>query len=276
MEKLDRLGWAAGFSFVSYGVNIGVRANDPSLVGQIRLLLPPGWRPASSPVVDRVYSLLAGRQGNRPGVRRLNLLYGDETRIARTSSLADALDKLESDLQLYVAQSARRRIFVHAGVAEWSGKAIIIPGRSYSGKTTLVAELVRAGARFYSDEYAIFDDRGLVHPYPKPLAIRDLAGDQKKCPPELLGGSCGHGPIPVGLVVVSSFKAGVRWRPRPVSAGQGVLALLANTVAARRKPEPSLITFRRALGGALVLRGARGEAREIAASILERVDTFHE
>jgi hypothetical protein len=34
---------------------------------------------------------------------------------------------------------------------------------SYSGKTTLVSELIRAGATYYSDEYAVIDERGRVH-----------------------------------------------------------------------------------------------------------------
>jgi hypothetical protein len=275
MEKLDRLGWVAGFSFTSYGVRIGVRCNDLSLVSRLEPLLPPGWRPVNSAPVDRLYSLLAGRPGRRPGARTLNLAYADVTRIARASSLDDVLESFESDLQLYVAQSAPKRVFVHAGVVEWSNKAIIIPGRSYSGKTTLVAELVRAGARFYSDEYAVFDERGRVHPYPKSLAVRDLSGRQQKRPPEFFGGSFGHRPIPVGLVMVSSFKSGARWRPKTASRGQGVLALLANTVAARRNPETSLNAFNRALGDALILTGTRGEAREAAASLLDAIDAAH-
>ena len=73
------------------------------------------------------------------------------------------LDTLESDLQLHVAEQARRRLFVHAGVVGWKGRAIVIPGRSFTGKTTLVAELVRAGASYYSDEYALIDSRGKIH-----------------------------------------------------------------------------------------------------------------
>jgi hypothetical protein len=273
MEKLDRLEWAAGFSFNSYGITIGVRANDPSLVAQLEPLLPPGWSPSSSPRVDRLYSLLGAKPGTRPGVRSLNLAYADVLRIARSSDLQEVMERFESDLQLYVAESARKRIFVHAGVVEWSNKAIVIPGRSHSGKTTLVAELVRAGARFYSDEYAVFDEHGRVHPYPKPLAVRDAVGKQVRCTPEDFGGCSGHKPIPVRGLVVTSFKAASRWRPRTVSAGKGILALLANTVAARRKPAGSLNVFKQVVADAVVLSGPRGEARESAASILEAIES---
>jgi hypothetical protein len=66
-----------------------------------------------------------------------------------------------------VAENARRWIFVHAGVVAWRGQAIVIPGATQSGKTSLVAALVRAGAEYFSDEYAVFDARGRVHPLPR-------------------------------------------------------------------------------------------------------------
>ena len=161
-------------------------------------------------------------------------------------------------------------MFIHAGVAGWRGKAILIPGSSFSGKTTLVAELVKAGADYYSDEYAVVDRRGRVHAYPKPLSIRE--GDalkQKKYPVEALGGKPGVRPLPLGLVVVTRYEPGAEWRPESLSAGQGTLELLANTVSARREPERALDTFKNFFPGARFLKGARGEAKETVPLILE-------
>jgi hypothetical protein len=42
---------------------------------------------------------------------------------------------------------------------------MVLPGKSFAGKTTLVAALVRAGAEYWSDEYAVLDANGDVHPY---------------------------------------------------------------------------------------------------------------
>jgi hypothetical protein len=36
MEKLDRLGWAAGIAFTAYGLSIGVRVSDRSALARIR------------------------------------------------------------------------------------------------------------------------------------------------------------------------------------------------------------------------------------------------
>ena len=98
--------------------------------------LPEGWKPARSPVVERMYSLLIGAPGPWSNVRRFHLLYGNAERLARTLELGSLCEAFETDLQLYVAQAARHRVFVHAGVVGWQGQAIVIPGRSFSGKST--------------------------------------------------------------------------------------------------------------------------------------------
>jgi len=194
--------------------------------------------------------------------------------MARSRDIADVLESLESDLQLYVAERARRRLFVHAGVVGWRGKAVIIPGRSFSGKSRLVAELVRAGATYYSDEYAVIDSSGRVHPYARPLALRAEGSDrQTKYPAESLGIVTGSRPLPVGLVVACRYKRGANWRPRLLSQGQGALEMLANAVPARSNPKASLATIERVVSQAPVLKGPRGEAALAAASILKRLET---
>src|SRR5579862_5116240 len=156
MQKLDRLGWAAGICFRSYGVRIGIRTNTPEVLDRLPPLLPPGWKPGTSPIVDVLYSLKVG-SGKPARIRQYHLLYSGPRRVARSLELEELFEPLESDLQALVAGAARRRVFVHAGVVGWKGQAIVIPGRSYSGKTLLVAALVRAGATYYSDEYAVLD-----------------------------------------------------------------------------------------------------------------------
>jgi hypothetical protein len=270
MDKIDRLGWAAGIAIKSYGVSVGIRTNDARVLDKLVERLPPVWRPARSPVVERLYSVFMGGEGARPGVRRFNLLYGDLQRLVRSVNEEHVLDALESDLHLHVAEMAARRSFIHAGVVGWRGKAVIIPGRSFSGKTTLTRELVRAGARFYSDEYAVLDARGRVHPFHRPLQIReDESGRQTKYTVESLGGERGVKPLPVGLVILSEYKKGARWRPRKLSAGQGALAVMAHSVSARRQPQAVLDSLQQVVSRAPVFKGTRGEASEIVDTILK-------
>lgn len=272
MKKIDRLGWAAGISFRVCGLRLGVRVNDPGLLDQVIERLPPGWKAAESPYVDMLFSLLGGGANPRANVRRFNLVYLDATRLARTTDLAEALEALEQGLDFYVSVQARRRVFVRAGVVAFGRKAILIPGQRNSGKTTLVAELVRQGGTYYSDEHAVLDAQGRVYPYARPLGVNSPAGVRGRMPVADLGGVAGVKPLPVGLVVESEYRAGKKWRAQELSPGNGVLALLANTVSARREPEATLATLQQALSGARFLKGVRGEAKETASAIINELN----
>jgi hypothetical protein len=272
MAKLDRLVWAAGLVCESFGVRVGLRATTAGGLARLAARLPPGWRRARGPAVERLYSYVDGGDARR-GVRRFHLLYADASRALRTREASEVEEAFEADSQLFVAASARGRLFVHAGVVGFGGRAILLPGRSFAGKTTLVAELLRAGAAYYSDEYAVLDAEGRVHPYARPLGVRGEAGaPRRRVTAEELEGVCGVGPLPVGLVYVGEYSKGARWRPRRLTVGQGVLALLTHTVAARREPAHALAVLQRVAGGAAVLKGARGEAAPTARALLDEVE----
>lgn len=269
MEKLDRLGWAAGISFRAYGVRVGIRTTTPDVLPLIYPLLPPGWKPLTRPVVDYLYSLIVGGKGPA-SIRHFHIVYSGAVRLARTTDLYEALRLLELDLHFYIAERARYRVFVHAGVVGWQGRAIVIPGRTWSGKTSLVRALVAAGASYYSDEFAVFDASGRVHPYPIALGIRDEhSGLPKKCAIAELGGIVGSRPLPVGLIVFTQFQPGAQWRPRQLTPGRTVLELLRHTIPARREPERVLKTLCAVASHAPALTGRRGEAHDLAAGLLE-------
>jgi hypothetical protein len=271
--RIDRLGWRAGTCFDAYGVRVGVRTNAPAVLARLRPHLPPGWRACASPVVDRIFSLWVDPGGGDAG--RPSRVYAGRRRRARTADLAGALAVLESEIRQSVAAGAERRTFVHAGVVGWRGRALVIPGRSRSGKTTLVAELVKAGALYLSDEFAVLDGRGRVHPFVKPLSIRGAGGCDAHAQArraEELGGTSATRPLPVGLVVLAEHRTGATWRPERLSAGRAVIEMLAHTVPARLRPEASLTALTRAVARATVLKGDRGEARELAGLLLRSVE----
>jgi hypothetical protein len=269
MAKIDRLGWADGMTFNAFGVRFGVRVNDPRVLESLRERFPPGTEPSAIRVVDHLYSVTGFPTESNGRIRKFNLGYCNLERFTRSRSFEELLDSLESHLQLRVAEHSPRRIFVHAGVVGWNGRAILIPGLSYSGKTTLVDQLIRNGATYYSDEYAVLDQQGRVHPYPRPLGLRSNGTRAAiKVPAEEIGAEVGSKPLRVGLVLSTRFKAGSRWRPRQLTRGKGVLELMANTVAARSQPELALSVLPKALQSAKILKSVRGEASEIVEAIL--------
>lgn len=267
-EQVDGLRWTTGISVICYGVRVGIRVDNRQLMKRVTDRLPPLWKPARSSTVDHLYSFTAGvRPKSR--VRRLNQVYWNNEMVARTRNLDDLLDAFESHAQLTVAEHAPRRVFVHAGVVGWDGKAIVIPGLSYSGKSTLVSKLIQAGATYYSDEYAVVDELGRVHPYPRRLGMRLTESfEATKISAEKLGGKTGSKPLRIGLVLSTKYKSGATWRPRSLTKGQGVLQLLANTVSARTQPELALIALPRALASARILKGVRGEAEKVIEKVL--------
>jgi len=269
MKKLDRLDWAESITLSSFGVRTGVRVNISGVLPNVLPLLPPGWKKSRGVAVHRLYSLVVAQGCERAGVRRLHVLYADSMRLARGVALDQVLAALETDLHRYTAEATSDMTFLHAGVVGWQGRAIVLPGRSFSGKTTLVREMLRLGATYYSDEFAVVDNSGLVHPFARPLGIRDDSSRaQTKYTAEGLGAASGVKPLPMSMAVICKFETGAQWRPAPLSQGLGALELLANSVAVRSQPHETLRILHKLAKQAVFIRGIRGEAREAAASIL--------
>jgi hypothetical protein len=271
--RIDRVDWRAGTCVLAHGVRLGVRTNTPAILERLEPCLPPGWRPSRSALVDELFSVWVDPADS---ATRPSRVYVGGKRRARTRDLRQAFAVLESELRQSLAARSRQRTFVHAGVVGWRGQAIVVPGRSRSGKTTLVAELVRAGASYLSDEFAVIDSRGRVHPFAKPLSIRGAGGcDLHVSRPsaEDLGGTSATRPLPIGLVVFASHEPGAEWRPQPLTAGQAVIEMLAHTVPARLRPAASLQALERAVSRATLVKAKRGEAALVARRVLELVES---
>jgi hypothetical protein len=233
--------------------------------------------------VDILYSLRLAAPSKRKGQRNYHLLYCGSALLARTLELPPLLTTLEQHAELLTAFRASDCLFVHAGVVGWHGPAgrhaILIPGRSMTGKTTLVKSLVEAGATYYSDEFAVLDKEGLVHPYPRPLSLRGHNGQPgREVTAEALtavkglGGQTGVEPLPVGLVIVTEYQPEATWRPRQLTPGQAMLALMDNTVAARRNPAHSMPILKQVATNAITLKSKRGEAAAVAPALLTRLE----
>jgi len=270
MQELDRLVWADGLVLSIQGVRIGVRSNSASFLNDTWERLRLCCRPLRSPDVDYLYSAWIGEPTSRRGVRNLHVLYGNALRLERTPDVHQLLEVLETQIHRLAATACRRSLFVHAGVVSVDRRAIVIPGLSHAGKSHLVGALMRAGATYFSDEYAVFDAMGRVHPYPKALSLRsDDGGPPTRVDVESAEDGAGRRALPVGLVVVTSYRPGTRWRPRQLSAGQAVLELLANTVLARERPTVALQWLAQAVRpDTTCVKGARGDADFMVPSVL--------
>ena len=183
----------------------------------------------------------------------------------------------ESMLRIKVAEYAVGRMFLHAGAVGWEGKAIIFPADSFGGKSTLTAEFVRRGADYYSDDYAVFDGEGLLHPFSRPISIREKHGkDLKFGVREMsavqIGGKTGVSPIPVGVVWITHYEEGASWKPELLSPGEAVMEMISQTIPIRYAPEFSFKVLKKITSNAILLKCPRSDAREFAGLFLDFVD----
>jgi hypothetical protein len=255
-------------AFEAFGVRAAVSTNRPELVERLRPLLPPGSRPCPASTIGRRFSLIARENGTYDFA-----LNGDV--LNRGLELELALMLLDSQLRLHVGVKAPDMIFIHAGVVAYRGRAIVMPGKSFAGKTALVAALVDRGATYYSDEFAVIDMRGLTHPYAKALSLREPGRKdwmQTDHSMESLGWTAGSEALPIGAIVVTSYRRGAEWRPRRLSSGEGAMALLANAVPARDRPAQVMRALSHAASEAITIESERGEAEEVAPLLLGEVE----
>jgi hypothetical protein len=254
-------------AFEAYGVRIRIFCRRAELireiVGRLKLLLPNGFKNISYQKAQYTFSI---RRNKNAGY----VLFKGRKKITFGNDREIFFRYFDSQVRLTVAEFAESKVFIHAGVVAWKGKAIILPAKSFQGKTTLVTELTKLGAKYYSDEYAVLDETGFVHPFPKTLSIRGLIGEyqQVEFPVETFGGIKGVEPLPVGMILLTEFKAGAKWRAQTLSEGKAVLELLSHTIPIRYNPKFSLKVLNKTVNRAIIVKTKRGEAKDFAIKLL--------
>lgn len=247
-----------------FGVEVAVRLDDDQLLQPVRAALPGSAESASAAGADACLRVSCGERGY--GVH----LEGELLEV--TPYLDAAMRRLASEVHFQVARHARSVVFVHAGVVGLGGRAIVVPGRSHSGKTSLVLALARAGADYYSDEYAVVDAEGVVHPYVKPLSIRGSEGRGCSVTADALDLRPGAAPLRPGLIVSTRYVANGDYTPRRVRPARGLIHLIDNTIVVRERPGFALACLTPLAQGARTLEGDRGEADRAADALLRALD----
>lgn len=259
--------------FEGFGVEIGIECDEIEILSRIKNILPDvipnNLRFKKSAKPEHLFKIEHEQSSGKIKVSKNDeesLIYGNEDRL---------IEYLSSQIRITVAEFAESKVFLHAGAVGWKNSAIIIPGKSFSGKTTLVSELIRHGAEYYSDEYAVLDEDGFLHPYPKMLSMRGIVGEyeQVDTSPDLFGAKIGRKKIPVGLILITEFKKQAKWKPKILNPGAGVLEILQHTIPIRFKPDFVLNVLKKTAGRAIIAKTKRDEARQTIPLILEFFET---
>jgi len=192
------------------------------------------------------------RQG---GLRRLVApqvaLYSDQQHPFHPFPEDHAFPFFEWGMNWYVATQAHQYLLLHAAVVEKAGKAMIMPARPGSGKSTLCAALIHRGWRLLSDEFGLVANEGRsLLPLPRPTALKNesieilgrFATDAVIGPvfPRTRKGAVAHvmpppqsadraqEPAAPGWVVFPQYKARIMTRLHPFPKGRAFLKLSGN------------------------------------------------
>lgn len=259
------------FSFESYGVNVTIESREQELVDQAEEV-------ARKSLLDRIRSAEPVNPDYLFRIDRTHYkthsLFQNGERLTYGMSRKLFFKSFDSILRVAIARDAVNRVFLHAGAVGWKGKAILIPADSYQGKSTLVAELVRQGAEYYSDEYAILDKDGNVHPFPRPISMRTYDGELAihELEIESLGGIVADKPIPVGLILITKYVENGKWRPKLLTPGQGMLEIMPHTISLGNHPDFSLSVLKNIASRAIIASSYRGSAKNFAKTLISFVD----
>lgn len=175
--------------------------------------------------------------------------------------------RLSQVTQMRLTWSAERFIFLHCGVVRLEDHAWLFPGLSKAGKSTVVKEFCRRGAAFYSDEYAVFDEDGLVHSYPRALWTRVTRRKREPTDPLSLGWKSTFGPISAARVYLCPFKKTSDEPPAEVGLSEIIEELVALLCCAPDRRSSARERLTHALASARCWMGKRGEVNDFASQI---------
>ena len=252
----------------SYGVKVGITANYAEAVQAVRKTLeeylPDCFVEIEESETPHNFRLRWNPSGIDSFYKNGKKLYGAELR-------EKLLENLASEIRRTVAEFAVGHVFIHSGVVSWKGKAIVMPAKSLGGKTSLTAALIKRGALYYSDEYAILDADGFLYPFPKKLSVRETSDHRQQVlrPVEQFGGRAAAEKTRVGMFLLTRYKPNAGWNPKTLTPAQGILEIIKHTVPIRTNPGFVLEVLNRVVREAVVVKSNRGDVSKSVDSILD-------
>lgn len=170
----------------SAAISVGPFAALESLV-RIDVVGTPESDPEVRPLIDYLEDALDPLQRNPSALdvgslSHVHLAIGrenDRWSLARNGATPTNWPTVTSLLRAVLAEvnagpiaALRGAIAFHAGAVEFASGVVFFPGQSNAGKSTLVANLLRQGLRYLTDEaLAVGIDDGFARPFTKSLCI---------------------------------------------------------------------------------------------------------
>jgi len=258
---LDSKAWREAFCFESYGEKIGFRFDEVKLKPKLLSILPRISKVVDYQSCENVISLIVNENKETNG-----LYYNNEPAMMFEVFDDSVLESIENKIIIILAMaSLPTKFYLHAGAIVFNNTGILIPGISYTGKTTLVEEFIKAGADYYTDDCIVLDNEGFFLPFPRPLAIRTKEGRIFR-EANYFGAKTGNKKKKVDLILFTSFEEHAVWQPKKLSQGSGILKLMDNFYyrgSVGNEPAEIIKTLTSLTKNILMYGGERGEASKV-------------
>lgn len=232
-----RLPLAFAGSYQALGLNFDVRVGR-YLAAELVPLLQSAFeglavqRPASHRYV------LTAVTGDVPAKIRIQF---DGRPVAEPVRGSDLFVTLAADINRRAIASRPDRLVLHAGAVSVGGRAIILPGRSGAGKTTLTAALMAVGCDYLTDEAVSIDlETSEVEPYAKPLSLDEAACEalgldagqwsaRGVVPPSYLRRSSPAVSARAAVIVFPQFEPTAKASMQPLARAEALVELANNS-----------------------------------------------
>jgi hypothetical protein len=290
----EHLGWestpageadrARSVTYRSGALDFAVECEDPTALQRLQCLF------AGFEVVERPARLVYRVTGRQGSPHQYGLTVGGET-VVHDHALDAVVDEIITRLDRDVLDASPEHLHVHAAAAiDGVGRTVVLLGPSRAGKSTLVAQLIRAGMHYLTDEMVAIvpGDAGVrLAGLAKPLGIRrDQAealaldghpaavhgADAVHVPAQALGDGTGGRDAGPGLVLLLDRSGGAA-RFEPAHPAELVVELLVQSFDAVRLGAPSLVAAATLAAGSVGGRLCYGEAAEAVDVVTELLHT---
>ncbi len=179
------------------------------------------------------------------------------------------LQNFAGDLHIHIVQSSPKLTGVHAGVVLLPQGVLVFPGKSWKGKTTLVKALCEAGALYFSDEYALVDDEGDIHAFPRALSMRSSIGGSTRTDESFWKLSTPTVGLPLAWIDLE-YRQGTPSTFLLAAKSQAFVTAFENVVTETGQHSRALRRLTRSLERSECLVGTRGESAISAIALIER------
>lgn len=144
---------------------VAIRTDDPE-ADRLLELLWSAMRSDDGAAPDRTYELARTDEGWT--------VTADGALEAVHETLWGVADALRYQMLELCETRLKRYVSLHAAAVARSGDLVLLAGESGAGKTTLALALLDDGWSYLSDDLAPIEAAtGLIHPFPKPLGLKD-------------------------------------------------------------------------------------------------------